>query len=157
MENYKTIETAMDDFRLLGACVCYIRPMDMVPMLEDLGFEIGNNLVIHTGLKEKLSPEEFAAIYAHEEGHIYYGHMKSMAEELGSEKPDRMMLSMNQEWEYQADEYAAKKCGAANMISALFPTVEWLAAGVDEDEQEWALEYGYEFITERVNRLEALL
>lgn len=65
------------------------------------------------------SREEIEAIKAHEEGHVVLGHVDAgLAEiDLGSVERHEIRLVMSRELE--ADEYAARKVGAAHMLSAL--------------------------------------
>jgi Zn-dependent protease with chaperone function len=73
-------------------------------------------ILVYLPIVGKLTGAELAAVIAHEQGHIDCGHIAAAKEAAASGCVgviDPLKL------EFEADAYAAAKCGAATMLSAL--------------------------------------
>lgn len=87
----------------------YSTLIENVPLGGKLKIRIGLPVVfVSEEVADILSKEELAAIIAHEQGHIELGHLDGA-----------VGLVNNEDCEFAADEYAASRHGAHNIIGAI--------------------------------------
>jgi hypothetical protein len=104
-----------DKIRAASARICSSVNLDSIPN----GYVIG----IYTDIfsRDIFSEEEIASVIAHEEGHIVLGHVDAAfaLNEKDMDTLDKPKVHLDMAQELEADKYAARKIGAAHVLSAM--------------------------------------
>lgn len=124
-----------------------------------------NVIVIHENLSKILNAREVQAVLLHEEGHIVHGHIDTQYEALQRGEASEGVI-LNEEWEKQADAYAAERIDPLIMRSALvklnattakYAAALYAACGVVTREKiKEARDFMYRVMTPRLDALTAL-
>jgi hypothetical protein len=127
--------SAYSELELVGAAACRIAPGSEMALFECQHDQARARrlmekriplIIVSSAIINVLSGGELAAVIAHEAGHVAHGHVEKM-EEAGATG-----ISLELQPEFGADAYAAERCGAAAMISALTKLVAHLKVKVSE-------------------------
>lgn len=108
-----------EELNIVGACAVIRGKVQSVVIEDDdlVRFESIDEhdaiVLLSEDLVGKLTGEELHAIIAHEQGHIYYGHIHAAADDCVEGIIDNM------EYELQADSFAIEKCGAVALLSGM--------------------------------------
>lgn len=90
-------------------------------MLNSLGEKV---LVIHNGLKDKLSRRELEAVVAHEDGHVVCGHFNNIEDKEVIEVNGSKILD-NVQYELEADAYAVSKTSKTAVRNGLRKAIKF--------------------------------